>query len=159
MPKLIDGVSYDITAPYAEGHVLTAIEAKVLNQVRAENIGNNVRAKVKELHSAKRLEDAKTYVYDADKSYAFTAGAAAARKLEPIEREARAIAKSAIVEHLAKTGRKISVAPAGETAESWDEKIENQIETLSQREDIVLLARRRLADKKPVIAEALSSLG
>ena len=36
----------NIPQPYAEGHAISAIEAKVLNQVFAENIGNNVRAKV-----------------------------------------------------------------------------------------------------------------
>ena len=37
------GEKFEITAPYAEGQTLTAVEARVLNQTRAENIGNNLR--------------------------------------------------------------------------------------------------------------------
>ena len=38
---------FTVSTPYAEGHVITAAEAKALNQVRAENIANNFRAKIK----------------------------------------------------------------------------------------------------------------
>jgi hypothetical protein len=46
--KTIEGKNFEISQPYEEGHVITAIEARVLNQTRSENIGNNVRAKLKE---------------------------------------------------------------------------------------------------------------
>ena len=39
----ISGQAFDVSTPYAAGHTLTEAEAKVLNQTRAENIGNNFR--------------------------------------------------------------------------------------------------------------------
>ena len=33
---------FEIKAPYVAGHVVTDIEAKVLNRTFAENVGNNV---------------------------------------------------------------------------------------------------------------------
>ena len=40
-------IEFKVPQPYSEGHVLTAIEAKQLNQVFAENIANNQRAAIK----------------------------------------------------------------------------------------------------------------
>lgn len=41
------GNQYAIKAPYAEGHTLTANEAHALNQLRAENVRNNMNAQFK----------------------------------------------------------------------------------------------------------------
>ena len=46
MKTTIQGYSFDITEPYKEGDKMGAIEAKALNQLRAENIGNNLRKAV-----------------------------------------------------------------------------------------------------------------
>ena len=54
----VQGQELTIEVPYEEGHTLTAAEASQLNQVYAENIGNNFRAKVKEmLEAGSNLED------------------------------------------------------------------------------------------------------
>lgn len=48
----IQGLIFDLSMPYAEGHVLTAGEASQLNQVRFENIRNNFASVVR-----KAIED------------------------------------------------------------------------------------------------------
>lgn len=158
--KLIDGQTYKITAPYAEGHVVTAAEAKVLNQTRSENIGNNVRAKLKELHAAEKFEDAVALIASVDADYVFTLSntGAGTRKLDPIEREALAIAKEIVKNHLAKTGRSMSKVPDGETEESWAEKIEAHLDNLSTREDVVKLAKQRAGAKQKVIDAGMEAL-
>ena len=49
MKTTIQGYSFDITEPYVTGAKMGAIEAKALNQLRAENIGNNQRKAIAEL--------------------------------------------------------------------------------------------------------------
>lgn len=159
--KLIDGETFEINAPYEAGHTINEAEAKVLNQTRAENIGNNVRTKVKELKAAGDTAAMLAHVASVDAEYVFTlSNAGEGRKtLDPIEREARNIAKDVIKQHLAKTGRKISVAPDGETKDSWAEKIEGQIEALVTRQDIVKLAKDNVNKRGKVIDAALAELG
>lgn len=158
--KLIDGETFEITAPYAEGHTINAAEAKVLNQTRSENIGNNVRARIKELKAANKIDEARELVAKIDSEYVFTlSNVGEGRKsLDPIEREARNIAKDIIKAHLAKTGRKITVAPDGETKDSWADKIEAQIEQLTTRADVVKLAKENVGKRQKVIDAGLGDL-
>lgn len=57
----IQGHDFNVDAPYAEGHVLKANEAKALNQTRAENLRNNfasaVKAKIKEVLGKDKVEE------------------------------------------------------------------------------------------------------
>jgi hypothetical protein len=83
--KTIEGKNFEISQPYEEGHVISAIEARVLNQTRSENIGNNVRAKLKEAIEAGQPDDAlAALVAEVDAAYQFTAaGTRAAARLDP----------------------------------------------------------------------------
>lgn len=147
--KVIHDVSFEISQPYEAGHVLSEAEAKALNQVRSENIGNNVRAKIKELLDAGKQDEAKALVAEKDSAYEFTlASVSASAKLDPVEREARALAREYIKAHLAQTGRKINVPPEGETKESWAEKIEANIETLAAKDEILKEAKRAVDQKR-----------
>lgn len=167
--KLIDGEKFSITQPYAEGHVITAAEAKALNQTRSENIGNNLREAVK---AAKLKRDAATDAdptdfngladmvakYDAEYTFAMGGSGVSTRKLDPIEREAKKIADETIKAHLAKTGRKISVTPEGETDESWSEKIDAQRDKLMTADNVVKLAKKRVAERQKVTDDAAVEL-
>ena len=53
--KLPHGVNVSVSQPYAEGHVLTALEADKLNHVLADNIRTSLIAKIK-----KAAEDRKS---------------------------------------------------------------------------------------------------
>lgn len=147
--KVIHDVSFEISQPYSAGHTLTEAEAKALNQVRSENIGNNVRSKIKELLEAGNTDAAKALVAEKDAAYEFTlASVSASAKLDPVEREARALAKEYIKAHLAATGRKINVAPEGETKESWADKIEAQVDILAAKDEIVKEAKKAVDQKR-----------
>jgi hypothetical protein len=147
--KVINGVAFEISQPYVEGHALTAAEAKALNQVRSENIGNNVREKVKELIDSGNETEARSLVAEKDASYIFTlASVSTATKLDPVEREARAIAKEIVKSKLAETGRKITVVPDGETKESWAEKIEANIDRIATNEGVLKEAKKAVDAKK-----------
>jgi hypothetical protein len=156
--KTIEGRNFEISQPYEEGHVLTAIEARVLNQTRSENIGNNVRAKLKEAIEQGAADNAlAALVAEVDAAYAFTAaGARASARLDPYEREARKIARELLKTHLAASGRKLTVPPEGSTQEEWDEKIEAEVDRIATM-DTVLEAAKKEVDAKKRRADKLAS--
>lgn len=156
--KIINGLAFLVAQPYAAGHTLTEIEAKVLNQVRSENIGNNLRKAVKEAQDAGKPEDEiKALVAAYDAEYVFTAAGDGSGRivLDPIEREARNIAKDIIKEKLAGMGRKLSTIPEGHTKESWAEKLEENISKVAAQE-AVLKAAKKAVDEKKKRTEALA---
>lgn len=155
--KLISGLTFDLTVPYSEGHVVNAAEAKALNQTRLENIGNNVRKKLQEfVDEGKSPADIAAYVSEVDANYVFTLSSGGSRSsLDPYEREAIRIAKELVKAHLAKTGRKLTVAPEGVTEDEWESKIQDQIDTISTSEQVVKAAKKAV-DAKRKQAEALA---
>lgn len=145
--KDIAGQSFEISTPFAEGHVLTEAEARALNQVRSENIGNNVRAKVKELIEAGKVDEAVALVAEKDASYVFTlAGVAASAKLSPEEKEARAMAKDILRAKLAEKGLKLTPAE-GIDKEAWDAKVEGWLEQIVSKPEIQKAAKKAVADR------------
>jgi hypothetical protein len=156
--KTIEGKNFEISQPYAEGHTCTAIEARVLNQTRSENIGNNIRAKLKEAIAEGASDDVlANLVAELDGTYEFTAaGTRAAAKLDPYEKEARKMARELVKQNLAETGRKLTVAPEDLTQEEWDEKVEAEIDRVAQM-DVVLEASRKEVDARQKRADKLKT--
>jgi DNA repair ATPase RecN len=148
--KTINGLQFELSQPYAEGHTITPIEARVLNQCRAENIGNNTRAKIKEMQDANASEqEIQDYVASVDQNYEFTAaGVSASRKLDPVEREANKIARDLLRSHLASTGRKLTVAPEGMTDEEWDDKVSSEVERIAGMDEVLAAAKKAVAAKQ-----------
>lgn len=146
----IQGEKFEIDAPYVTGHPLTEIEAKVLNQTRAENVRNNVAALVKEAKEKGTLAEVRAKVAEYDQKYTFTSGAAGGvgrRVMDPVERECRSIARDALKAHLNKTGRKLKDIP--------EEILEEHIAKLVERDDVVKLAKKRVAEKQRVVDIAI----
>lgn len=161
--KTINGLQFELSAPYSEGHVCSAIEARVLNQTRAENIGNNTRAKIKEMQEANASEqEIQDFVAEFDASYVFTAaGVSASRKLDPVEKEAVKIARELLKQHLAQDGRKLTVAPDGLTDDEWEEKVSAAIEDIASKEEVVRAAKKAVEAKQKqanALAEALGDV-
>jgi hypothetical protein len=155
--KVIAGESFQLSQPYAAGHTLTEAEAKTLNQVRSENIGNNLRDKIKELIEAGKLADAQALVAERDASYEFTlAQVGASRVLDPVEKEARSLAKEIVKAKLAEKGLKFTVAPDGETKESWAEKMEANVEKFAASEQVLAEAKKAVAAKQKRMANLAS---
>lgn len=158
--KIIHGVAFELSQPYAEGHILTPAEARALNQVRSENIGNNVREKLKELLEAGDNDGAAKLVAERDADYVFNMSSGTGSvKRDPIETEARKIARELIKENLSASGRKITVAPEGETEESWTAKIDGEVDRISALPDVLKVATKNVADKQKKSAALLESAG
>jgi hypothetical protein len=156
-------MQFELSAPYAEGHTINEIEARVLNQTRAENIGNNTRAKIKEMQDANASEQEITdYVLGVDANYVFTAaGVSSSRKLDPVEREAVKIARELLKSHLSTSGRKLTVAPEGMTDEEWEEKVTAEIERIAALDEVVKAAKKNVDAKNKqasTLAEALEGV-
>lgn len=167
--KIIHGHSFTLTWPYEAGHTLTEAEAKALNQVRSENIGNNVREKVKEFLDAGDTAAAESLVAERDANYIFSfSSSGGARKIvDPVEREARAIARDVLKQHLAASGRKFKLTQEeGESdddfaarQDAWDEKIEENLDMIASKQEVLKVAKKRVAEKektKQSISEGLS---
>lgn len=156
----IHGSLFDVRAPYAEGHKCNALEAKVLNQTRAENVANNFRADVKAAldKDAEAGEGVTTELdkvreefakYDAE--YVFQMGGGGRQPMDPYEREAYAIVREAIKERLREEGKKLKDVP--------EEALEQAIEQLALQEDVRALAKRRVDEKKAIKTASLADLG
>lgn len=149
--KLIAGQEFTISQPYVEGHQLTAAEAKQLNQVRAENIGNNLREAVKQAleKGTPSVDELRAQVADYDSKYNFSmGGGGGASRKDPVEREAIKLAKEAVKAHLLKLGRKLTDIPAGMTKEDWESKLEDSIESTAARPEILAEAKKNVAAAK-----------
>lgn len=165
-PKVINGISFEISQPFVEGHVLTALEAKVLNQTRSENVGNNVRAKIKEMQepedgSAPKSEaEIRAYVTEFDAGYEFrTASEGSGKSRDPYEVEARKIARDLLKEHLASTGRKLTVTPEGLTDDEWKDKVDQEVDRIASSDNVLAAAKKNVDAKKKQSASLLESIG
>ena len=145
---MIQSVTFEVATPYDEGHVLTAIEAKVLNQTRCENVRNNCAKFVKEHGESQATKE---HVATYDIGYEFTvAGTGASRRMDPIEREARSIARDAIRAKLAEDGRKLKdIAP---------DDLENALEQVAAKDEVIKLAKKRIADKAKLAETAIGDI-
>ena len=161
MQKTINGVAFEISAPYAEGHALSEAEAKVLNQVRSENIGNNLREKLKKAaEEGASIEALQATVAELDASYVFNMRtASASAKLDPYEKEAIKIARELLKAHLANSGRKLTVAPEGLTEDEWNEKIDAEVERIAGSDKVVAAAKKAVDAKRKQADSLMESLG
>lgn len=155
----ISEIEFPVTAPFAEGHVITGPEAKALNQTRKENLGNNFRKVV-----TKALDDAKTAGTEPnvdelqsafaklDNEYQFTfANVAAARTIDPVEREARKIVREQLREQLKAAGQKMS--------DYDDNQIEEIIDQNAQLPEVVAIAKGIVKARQKSASLAAIDLG
>ena len=133
----IDGEAFEVSTPYAAGHPLTEAEAKSLNQTRCENIGNNFRKQVKEAkEKGESLDAVRASLAEYDAKYTFAMGGSPRTPVDPIEREARKIARAALVAKLAAAGKKIKDI-AEEKVEAWIDQAAILPEVLKEAKKIV----------------------
>jgi hypothetical protein len=151
----IKGVVVEVGQPYAEGHVVTAAEAKALNQTRAENISNAMRAKITALasedgsYSAEALAEIRSMVaeYDAQYEFSLTSTGGGRRATDPLEKECIAVARAAISAELKRQGIKVK--------DVAKEKLDENIEKYKDHPEIVKLAKKRLKERES-LADAVS---
>ncbi len=166
-PKVINGISFAISQPYEAGHVLTDLEARVLNQTRSENVGNNVRAKIKEMLEPTEEGVAPSseaeivaYVAGVDADYIFrTVSEGGRATVDPYEREATRMAKDLVKADLAAKGRKITTVPDGVTEDEWKDKVAAQVERVASLPQVLAAAKKAVDAKRKQADTLLEAIG
>lgn len=151
----IAGEEFQVNQPYAEGPwTLTAAEARTLNQTRAENVGNNTRKAITDAKTAGTLDAYRNEFAKYEAEYTFaTPGTGGARQVrDPIEREARSIARELLSKKLA------GETPARKLKDVDAEKLEAAIEQIVAREDVQKLAKNRVSQKAKASDAILADL-
>lgn len=147
----IAGVDFTISAPYAAGMTMTDAEAAALNQVRAENIGNNFR---KTINDAKQKnEDGSEYITEEamatlnaalaakDSEYVFNMASARVSKvtMTPVEKESISIAKAILSGLLANAGKTLK--------EYGKENADAKIAEIAASDLVVKQATKRIKER------------
>lgn len=134
----IAGHDFEVNQPYAAGHVISEIEAKVLNQTRAENVGNNMRATVKEmLEKNESLDAIRAKIAEYDAQYNFSMGGGGGRApIDPLEKEIRRLAKAMVHDSIRANGKKLK--------DYTDEQLEGAYDRAAQRDDVRAEAQKNL---------------
>lgn len=154
----IQGLEFEVSTPYTAGHVVTEAEAKALNQVRLENIRNNMASAVKEAKgegdtiTEEVYASLKAKVGEYDAAYIFTLASVGGgkRSTDPVETEAKKLAKAAIAAKLAADGRTLkSVDP---------DKLAAAIAKLAESNEILKEAKRIVKARTESASAALSEL-
>jgi hypothetical protein len=165
-PKVINGISFMISQPYEAGHVLTDIEARVLNQTRSENVGNNVRQRIKDMQegtdTVPQADEATiiAYVTEFDAAYEFKSASEGGRtSRDPYETEARKIAKELVKTSLAAKGRKLTDVPEGQTKDEWEDKLATEIDRIASSEKVLAAAKKNVDAKRKQGEALLESVG
>lgn len=145
-------LEFVVGQPFDEGHVCTAAEAKALNQIRAENIGNNWRSRVQATIAGEKdalsENDLRQAFAKYDDEYVITVGSVGSGKaqLTPLERECRRIAKGLVIAQLAKTSE---AHPNGRKQKDIDpEAFEAQIARFAEHEQVLKLAKKNLKEQE-----------
>lgn len=147
----VQGIIVTVSQPYAPGHVITEAEAKALNQVRAENIANNVRKAVTEKIEAAGGKDAVTdehrtaiqaLVNEKDAAYQFTMASVGGGRepVDPLEKECRAVARAWLSAKLKEQGLTQKKYAEANGEDAFDEKVA----ALSEHPEIVKVAKKNL---------------
>ena len=125
----VQGLIFHYSPKYFEGHVLTSVEAEVLNQTFGENLRNNFASRIRDAadklaegltegQEAREFSEEEKAAFAGDFSayaaeYTFKAPRVGAGPADPIETEMRKIAKAIILAHLVKKNIKASSLPEG----------------------------------------------
>lgn len=148
--RMIADIEFPITLPYEAGHTLNDHEAAMLNQLRIENISNQVRKKVQAIKDAKdengnfNLQAALDLVAAADANYDMSQARVASTRtsVAPLEREIEKVAKDQLRAVIsAKHGSAVSVAKYKEANPA---NYEDLMEQLRGNQKVIAIATERL---------------
>ena len=142
--RTIAGVEVQVPQPYAEGHVVTAAEASMLNQTIAENFSNNLRDKIGKFieaegasprqataEEAQAIVDAYTTAYTPGVRQG--GGGGGARTLSPLEKEVRVLARGKADELLRSKNMKKADVKYDELVAKIIERSRDQLEKAAQK--------------------------
>ena len=142
----ISGNAVTVSAPYTAGYTINEAEARALNQTRAENIGNNFRKAIKEATTDEALQKVLAELTAYDQKYNFSM-TVARTPADPIEAEAERVAKEYVLAKV-KTEKGFKSLKAYFAADPENEARYNAaVETVSLLDDVLKLAKQRVANK------------
>jgi hypothetical protein len=173
----IQGVEFEVSQPYAEGHACSEAEAKALNQTRAENIRNNMAKQVKaakeeagadEEGNQKPLSKAQlktlaeiVATYDAEYEFTLASVGGGRASRDPIEIEANKIARSSIAAQLKKDGRTLKSVTHdadGNEIEGGADRLAAAIAKVASDPKVVEAAKAAVREREKVASADLESL-
>jgi hypothetical protein len=143
----IQGQDFEIPSPFEEGHPCTANEAAALNQLLKENVRNNFANRVKKAvedgtFDAKQMQkDLEQYVAE----YEFgvrRGGSGGSTPVDPVEKEAMALARDKVKQSLKSQGYKISEVGAEKINELAAQVLEKYPKLREQAKQIVDLKKQ-----------------
>lgn len=152
----IKGYTFQLSAPFVEGTVLTKAEAQALNDLRAENIQNNIRRMISdatarlpegELLPQAELDELQSKLTQYDLSYQFVEKHQPRPRIGDIEAEARAVAKERAEAELRQLG-----------TEAGEGELEQMISEMERLPAVLEEARQRVSARRLAIAGSLSDL-
>lgn len=134
----IQGKTFSAPMPFAAGHVLTDVEAAVLNQTFHENLRNNFAGKMKKAQEDKQAEltQADFDAYAAQYKFGVRP-TGVARETDPVRSEAKKLARDQITIALKARGFKIKELPEGKMDELIEEALVKHPKFLEQAKQIV----------------------
>lgn len=159
----ISGVNFEAPFKYAEGHVLTAPEARALNQTRFENLRNNFAGRVKAsqegAEGAIPASDlvAKFAEFEAAYDFSTPGTGGGTTRLDPVEKEAIAIARDVIKQKLAAKGRSYNPPKEAtdEQKETYKAQIAEYVQKAAESPEVIALAKKNVANR----AKSLDAIG
>lgn len=151
----VQGIVVSVNSPYAAGHTITEAEAKALNQVRAENIANNVRKAIQEIIDAAGGKEALTdehkaaaqaLVTEKDASYEFTLASVGGGRepVDPLTKECRAVAKAFLSAKLKEKG----LTQKSYAEQHGEDAFMARVVELADHPEIVKVAKKNLATRE-----------
>lgn len=164
MEITVQNIGFTISAPYAEGHVLTKAEAGVLNQTRAENLRNNfagvIKKKLEEIGkeepprselSDDELGTLRAQFEEYESTYEFQGKRSTRAPVDPVRREAVKIARETITAAL----KKKNLTPSQLVEGKMDQLINDY---LSANPSVMDEAKARVEKVKAEAADALAGV-
>jgi len=151
----VQGVVVSVATPYVAGHAITEAEAKALNQVRAENIGNNVRKAITEMIEAAGGKDSLTdelraqiqaLVAEKDAAYEFTLASVGGGRepADPLAKECRSIARTWLSARLKEKG----LTQKQYAEENGEDAFMSKVVELADHPEIIKAAKKALAARQ-----------
>lgn len=158
-PLSILDIDFDVSQPYEAGHTVTDAEAKALNQVRRENLGNNFRGVVKKAQEEAAtagkevdIDALKAAFATLDSEYQFTIREVnATRKFDPVEREARNLVKAELRNYFA------AQDPPQKFSDLPEDEQERLIEANATSPEVVAIAKGIVKQKSKISGINLST--
>ena len=158
--KVIAGIQLRVPEPYAAGREIDETEARVLNQVFAENLGNNLRSTFTKVYNSDdgvftdpswdqaRAQDE---LDDKAQTYQWYQRSGGRISMNPVEKKARELATAAVKDALARDGRTADKETVKQLSDNAFEKHRDTF--LSKAQALVDAAKQAASEVKIDLAE------